>query len=182
MKRIRLTVAYDGTNYHGWQIQKNAITIESELNAAITDLLGKETAVIGASRTDAGVHSKGNIAVFDTDTQIPAEKIYGALNARLPEDIRIVKSDEVPLDWHPRHQDCRKTYEYRISVGKVQFPTGRLYSHFTYHSLDVRAMKEASVYFMGEHDFASFCAAGSQAETTVRTIYDKSMPESQISL
>lgn len=171
MKRIRLFVAYDGTAYHGWQIQPNAVTIESELNRAISDLVGCETMVIGASRTDAGVHSKGNVAVFDSDTKIPAEKIAGAINARLPEDIRIVKSDEVDLDWHPRHQDCRKTYEYRITMGKVQLPTQRLYSHFTYHDIDIEAMKAACGAFIGEHDFASLCAAGSQAETTVRTIY-----------
>ena len=171
MKRIRLFVAYDGTAYHGWQIQKNAVTIESELNRAIGDLVGCEVAVIGASRTDAGVHSMGNVAVFDSDTRIPAEKIAGAINARLPEDIRIVKSDEVALDWHPRHQDCRKTYEYRITMGRVQLPTQRLYSHFTYHDVDEEAMKAACGYFIGEHDFASLCAAGSQAETTVRTIY-----------
>lgn len=170
-KRIRLFVAYDGTAYHGWQIQKNAITIESELNRAISDLVGSDIQVIGASRTDAGVHSLGNVAVFDSDTRIPAEKIAGAINARLPEDIRVVKSDEVPLDWHPRHQDCRKTYEYRISIGRVQLPTQRLYSHFTYHEVDLGAMQAACQYFIGEHDFASLCAAGSQAETTVRTIY-----------
>ncbi|MCQ2525705.1 MAG: tRNA pseudouridine(38-40) synthase TruA [Lachnospiraceae bacterium] len=171
MKRIRLFVAYDGTAYHGWQIQPNAVTIESELNRAISDLVGCETMVIGASRTDAGVHSKGNVAVFDSDTKIPAEKIAGAINARLPEDIRIVKSDEVDLDWHPRHKDCRKTYEYRITMGKVQLPTQRLYSHFTYHDIDIEAMKAACGAFIGEHDFASLCAAGSQAESTVRTIY-----------
>lgn len=171
VKRIRLFVAYDGTAYHGWQIQKNAVTIESELNRAISDLVGSDVMVIGASRTDAGVHSMGNVAVFDSNTRIPAEKIAGAINARLPEDIRVVKSDEVPIDWHPRHQDCKKTYEYRITRGRVQLPTKRLYSHFTYHDIDVDAMKAACGAFLGEHDFASLCAAGSQAETTVRTIY-----------
>lgn len=171
LKRIRLFVAYDGTAYHGWQIQKNAVTIESELNRAISDLVGTEVMVIGASRTDAGVHSMGNVAVFDSNTRIPAEKIAGAINARLPEDIRIMKSDEVALDWHPRHQDCRKTYEYRISMGRVQLPTQRLYSHFTYQQVDIETMKAACGYFIGEHDFAALCAAGSQAETTVRTIY-----------
>ena len=171
-RRIRIKVAYDGTAYHGWQLQSNAVTIESELNRAISDLLGREVTVTGASRTDAGVHALGNIAVFDCDSPIPAEKFAGAINARLPEDIRVVLSDEVSSDWHPRHQDCRKTYEYRIRAGRCMLPTERLYSHFTYNRLDVEAMKEASGYFAGEHDFASFCAAGSQAESTVRTIYD----------
>lgn len=171
-KRVRLTVAYDGTNYHGWQVQNNAVTIEGMLNEAITDLLGKQISVIGASRTDAGVHAYGNVAVFDTDSPIPSEKMAGAINARLPEDIRVIKSDEVPLDWHPRHQDCRKTYEYRISMGTVYLPTKRLYAHFTYKNLDIAAMQKACEFFVGEHDFAAFCAADSQAESTVRTIYD----------
>lgn len=177
VKRIRLKVAYDGTNYHGWQIQNNATTIEGELNRAITELLGVKVAVIGASRTDAGVHAMGNIAVFDTDSRIPAEKMAGAINARLPEDIRVISSDEVPIDWHPRHQDCRKTYEYRISIGKVCLPTDRLYSYFTYHMLDVEEMKKAAGGFIGEHDFAAFCAADSSAETTVRRIYDLQVEE-----
>ncbi len=171
MRRIRLFVAYDGTNYHGWQIQKNSNTIEAVLNGAISDLLETEIQVIGASRTDAGVHARGNVAVFDCESRIPAEKMAGAINARLPEDIRIVKSDEVDTNWHPRKQDCRKTYEYRITSGKVQLPTKRLYSHFTYNNLNVNAMKKACAPFIGEHDFAAFCAAGSQADSTIRTIY-----------
>ena len=95
MKRVRLIVSYDGTNYCGWQIQNNGITIEEVLNKALKDLLGEEIAVIGASRTDSGVHALGNVAVFDTETRIPAEKICFALNQRLPADIRIQKSDEV---------------------------------------------------------------------------------------
>lgn len=172
MRRIRLKVAYDGTAYHGWQIQKNQITIEGKLNEAISNLLSAEINVIGASRTDAGVHAMGNVAVFDCDSKIPAEKFAGAINARLPEDIRVLKSDEVDENWHPRKQDCRKTYEYRISTGKVQLPTKRLYSHFTYHSLNVTAMQKACDAFLGEHDFSAFCAAGSQAESMIRTIYD----------
>ena len=109
-KRIRIIVAYDGTNYHGWQLQENGITIEAELNRCLTELLGEEIRVIGASRTDAGVHALGNIAVFDTVNRMPAGKISYALNQRLPEDIRIQKSEEVPSDWHPRHCASRKTY------------------------------------------------------------------------
>ena len=110
-KRIRLSVAYDGTNYHGWQLQNNAASIEGELNRAILEVTGEEVHVIGASRTDAGVHALGNIAVFDTESRIPGEKMFYALNPALPRDIRIVRSEEVPYDWHPRRKDCRKTYE-----------------------------------------------------------------------
>lgn len=170
MKRVRLVVAYDGTNYCGWQIQPNANTIEEEINKALKDLLAEDIAVIGASRTDSGVHALGNVAIFDTETQIPSEKISFALNQRLPEDIRVVKSDEVPSDWHPRYQNSVKTYEYRIVNREIPDPTRRLYAHFTYSKLNVDEMRKASEYLVGEHDFASFCSAGSQVESTVREI------------
>ncbi len=176
-KRVRLTVAYDGTHYHGWQIQKNGITIESELNRCLSELLQEPIEVIGASRTDAGVHAWGNIAVFDTTARMPAEKISYALNQRLPEDIRIQKSEEVALDWHPRYCDSRKTYEYRIYRSEFPMPVKRLYSLFTYVKLDVEKMKEAAGYLVGEHDFKSFCTVGAQVESTVRTIYEVSVTE-----
>ena len=177
MKRVRLTVAYDGTDYHGWQIQDNGNTIEAELNRALSDLLGERIEVIGASRTDAGVHALGNVAVFDTESPMPGEKISYALNQRLPEDIRIQKSEEVPGNWHPRHCESRKTYEYRIYRGEFPMPVKRLYSHFSYHALDVEKMREAGAYLEGEHDFRSFCQAGAQAESTVRTVYSLEVEE-----
>lgn len=176
-RRVRLWVAYDGTNYHGWQIQNNGVTIESELNKALSQLLGEEIAVIGASRTDSGVHALGNVAVFDTCSPIPPEKICYALNARLPEDIRVQKSEEVPGDWHPRHCASRKTYEYRIYRGEISQPIRRLYTYHTYRSLDVDAMRQAAGYLVGKHDFKSFCQVGSQAETTVREIYSLELLE-----
>lgn len=177
-KRIRLWVAYDGTNYHGWQIQKNGITIESELNRAISDLLGEEIQVIGASRTDSGVHALGNVAVFDTDSPIPAGKYAYAINARLPEDIRVTKSEEVPKDWHPRKCESRKTYEYRIFLGEILQPVKRLYCHHVYRPLDVEAMQRAASFLMGEHDFKSFCQENVQVESTVRTLYEASVLQS----
>ena len=176
-KRVRLTVAYDGTNYHGWQVQNNGITIESELNRCLSDLFGEQIEVIGASRTDAGVHALGNIAVFDTTARMPAEKVSYALNQRLPEDIRIQRSDEVAPDWHPRHCESRKTYEYRIYRGEFPMPVRRLYSYFTYHSLNVKEMQEAAALLTGEHDFKSFCQTGAQVESTIRTIYESAVEE-----
>lgn len=170
-KRIRMTVAYDGTNYHGWQLQNNGITIEAELNRCLTDLLGEEIRVIGASRTDAGVHALGNVAVFDMTGRMPGNKIAYALNQRLPEDIRIQKSEEVDGDWHPRRRESRKTYEYRIYRGEFPMPVKRLYSYFVYTPLDVGRMREAAAYLEGEHDFKSFCQTGAQVESTVRTIH-----------
>lgn len=171
MKRIRLLISYDGTNYCGWQVQINGITVEEIINKALTELLGEPIEVIGASRTDSGVHAVGNVAVFDSETRIPAEKISFALNQRLPNDIRIQKSDEVPLDWHPRFQNSVKTYEYQILNRRFPDPLKRLYTHFVYMPLDVEKMKQAAAYLVGEHDFASFCSAGSQVQSTVRTIY-----------
>ncbi len=170
-KRVRLIVAYDGTNYHGWQVQPGVVTIESELNRCLSALLQEEIQVIGASRTDSGVHALGNVAVFDTIARMPAEKISYALNQRLPEDIRIQKSEEVAADWHPRYCDSRKTYEYHIYRGEFPMPIKRLYSLHTYHKLDVAKMKDAASYLEGEHDFKSFCQTGAQVESTVRTIY-----------
>lgn len=171
MKRVKLVVAYDGTNYCGWQLQPNGITIEEVLNKHLSDLLREPIQVMGASRTDSGVHALGNVAVFDTQSRIPAEKICFALNQRLPQDVRIQASEEVPLTFHPRKQNCVKTYEYQILNRKLEVPTKRLYAHFCYFPLDEGKMQQAAQYLLGEHDFQSFCSAGHQAEDTVRTLY-----------
>lgn len=172
MKRIKLTVAYDGTAYRGWQVQPNGITIEEVLNKALSDLLKEPVSVIGASRTDSGVHGLGNVAVFDTENRMPGDKICFAVNQRLPEDVRVVHSEEVPLDWHPRKQNCTKTYEYKILNCRIEVPTRRLYAHFCHYPLDVEKMRQAAAYLIGEHDFASFCASNHQAEETVRNLYE----------
>jgi len=170
-KRVFLKIAYDGTNYCGWQVQDNGITVEQVINQTLTQLLGEEITVIGASRTDSGVHALGNVAVFDTETRIPSEKISFALNQRLPADIRIQESREVAADFHPRRCSSRKTYEYKILNRRFAVPTERLYSHFVYMPLDVEKMKKGAEYIVGEHDFKSFCSSRSQVENTVRTIY-----------
>ena len=170
MKRIKLTVAYDGTNYCGWQIQPNGITVQEILENCLEDLTGKKTEILGASRTDAGVHAFGNVAVFDTDMRMPGEKFSFALNQRLPEDIRIQKSEEVSLDFHPRYRESEKTYLYRILNRQFPIPTERLYSHFTYIPLDVEKMAEAGRYLVGEHDFKSFCGNKRMKKSTVRRL------------
>jgi len=170
MKRIKLIVAYDGTNYCGWQVQPNGITIEEVLNKALKKLTGEDILIIGASRTDSGVHAMGNVAVFDTETTIPPEKIAVALNQRLPEDIVIVKSEEVAADFHPRYCDCSKTYEYHIINTRIPVPTKRLTNYFVSYVLDIEKMREAASYLVGEHDFVSFCNVRTDVENTVRTI------------
>ena len=170
--RVKMIVAYDGTNYKGWQVQPNGITIEEVLNKNLSNLLGEQIVVSGASRTDSGVHSLGNIAVFDTNTRMPADKIAFALNQRLPEDIVVQGSCEVEDGWHPRYQNSRKTYEYRILNRTFRMPTRRLDTYFYHYPLDVEKMKKAASYLEGEHDFKSFCNVHTQVEDTVRTIYD----------
>lgn len=145
-------------------MQPNGITIEEVLNRHLSSLLGEEITVTGASRTDSGVHSLGNVAIFDTTTRMPADKISFALNQRLPEDIVVQGSCEVPADWHPRYQNSRKTYEYRILNRTFRMPTRRLDTYFYHHSLDVEKMSRAAVYLEGEHDFKSFCAVNAAGE------------------
>ena len=179
-RRILLITAYDGTNYCGWQVQKNGETIEGVLNRELSRLFGAEIAVIGASRTDSGVHALGNVAVFDTEARMPADKVAYALNSRLPGDIRIQRSLEVPPDFHPRKTACVKTYEYRILNREFELPSERLNSYFFRRELDVERMKAACPYFLGEHDFKSFCSIHTQAETTVRTIYSLEVLEEEL--
>lgn len=170
MKRVKLTVAYDGTNYCGWQVQPNGITVQEILNQCLSEFTGEKIETIGASRTDAGVHALGNVAVFDTEMRMPGDKFSFALNQRLPEDIRIQKSEEVEMDFHPRYVKSEKTYEYHILNRRFPIPTERFYSHFTYIPLDIERMREAASYLIGEHDFKSFCGTGAQVKTTVRTV------------
>ena len=155
--RVKLVVAYEGTNYCGWQGQPNGITSEEVLNRELSRLLGESITVTGASRTDAGVHSLGNVAVFDTNTRMPAEKISYALNRSLPEDIVVQSSEEVSLSYHPRKCNSLKTYEYRILNRTFPDPTRRLNSYFYHWPLDVDRMREAAAFLVGEHDFSIFC-------------------------
>ncbi len=169
-KRIMLTVAYDGTLYHGFAFQENTLTIEGILNDSIEALTGEKTEVIGASRTDAGVHAFGNVVVFDTTATIPSEKFGAALNTKLPDDIRIMESSEVPADFHPRKCYSEKTYEYHILNTKTPIPTKRYYTWNCTYPLDEEKMNQAAAYLVGEHDFTSFCNVESQAISHVRTI------------
>ena len=171
-RRIRLTVAYDGTNYCGWQLQPNGNTIQAELEKALGSLLKEEVRVHGASRTDSGVHALGNVAVFDTNARMDASRVAFALNTYLPPDIRIRQSDEVPLTWHPRFRETVKTYEYRICNSTFPDPLQRLYSLFYHYPLDDVLMREAAACLKGTHDFTSFCTMQPHVTDRVRTIYD----------
>lgn len=171
MKKIKLEIAYDGTDYCGWQTQPGLPSIEETVNHALSELLGEKIRMTGASRTDSGVHALGNVAVFRSDTRIPAEKISYALNQRLPEEIRIQDSCEVPECFHPRYDAKKKRYCYRILNSTFALPTERLYSHFFYTNLDIDKMKKGAAYLLGSHDFKGYCSARTTVENTVRTIF-----------
>ena len=170
--RVKLVVAYDGTDYCGWQVQPNGITVEEVLNRELSRLLKEEITVTGASRTDSGVHSLGNVAVFDTDTRMPAEKISYAINQRMPEDIVVQDSCEVPEDFHPRFAASQKTYEYKILNRKFPMPTLRRDTLFYCHPLDEGRMRQGAQFLVGTHDFTSFSSVKAQTNTFVRTVYE----------
>ena len=171
MRNVCLGVQYDGTRYAGFQVQPDCLTIQSELQAALTSLLGQPTRIIGASRTDAGVHAFGQVATFTTENAIPVERIVNALNALLPADIVCVAADEVPADFHPQYAAQRKQYSYRILNRELPSPFLGRYAWHVRRPLDVEAMREAGQHLVGEHDFAAFCAAHGSAKTSLREVY-----------
>lgn len=171
LRRIMLVISYDGTNYCGWQVQPNGISVQTVLQAAIEDLVGEKINLTGASRTDSGVHALGQVAVFDTHMGIAQERFAMALNQRLPRDIAIQASVEVPLSFHPRYQKTSKTYEYKILNARKPQPLCRLYSYFVPQRLNLSAMETAAGYLCGTHDFKNFASTKSNVKDTVRTVY-----------
>ena len=169
--RVKLVIAYDGTAYVGWQVQKNGISVQQRVNEAVSELFGQHIEVIGASRTDAGVHAEGNVAAFDVDTRMPAEKIAFALNQRLPEDIVVQSSEEVDGEFHPRFDAVEKTYEYHIINCRQPQPLKNRHCYFYHYPLDVEQMRAGCAPLIGEHDFTSFASAHAQTKTYIRTIY-----------
>lgn len=169
--KVLLTVAYDGSGYYGWQRQNNFITVQKKLEEALSELLRKEVTVRGASRTDTGVHAMAQGAVFNEETTIPVDKIPYAVNSFLPDDIVVTGAREVSEDFHPQYSVIDKTYEYKILNSEFKNPKLIRYTDFVREKLDISKMQRACKYFIGEHNFKAFCASGSTAKTTVRTIY-----------
>lgn len=169
--RVVLVIEYDGTNYCGWQVQKNGVSIQQRVEEAVERAVGVKTAVHSAGRTDAGVHAYGQVAHFDAETDIPADKFFYVLNTLLPDDIRIKKSYEAEGDFHARFSAKGKHYRYVIRNAREKGAIDRLYSMFEPVPLDLGRMKEAAKYIEGTHDFAAFCAAGTDIKGTVRTVY-----------
>lgn len=172
MKRMfKLTVAYDGTHYCGWQRQLNGPTIEGELVKACEQIFKNPFNIIGSSRTDAGVHALGQVVSLEVESDILLSKLVPAINHYLPRDIVVQDSQEVGLDFHPRYMAKEKTYSYKIYNARVPLPQLSRYTYFYYKTLDIELMKHATKHFIGEHDFIAFSTLGSSVKTTIRTIY-----------
>ncbi|MEG1472959.1 MAG: tRNA pseudouridine(38-40) synthase TruA [Christensenella sp.] len=169
--RTALIIEYDGTNYCGWQVQKNGVSVQQKLEEAVSRAVGVRTAVTGAGRTDAGVHALGMVAHFDAETDIPADKFFYVLNTFLPEDIRIKKSYEVSADFHARFCAKGKHYRYVIRNTRERGAIDRAFCMFVPEILDIERMREAAKSIEGTHDFAAFCASGTDIKGTVRTVY-----------
>lgn len=172
MKNIKLTIEYIGTQYAGWQRQEGARTIQGEIERALTCITGENIEIHGSGRTDAGVHALGQVASFNTSSKIPGDKIKYALNQHLPEDIRILKSEEVAEDFHARFSAKAKTYVYRIQTGNVRRPFEQGRAYYVRSQLNISKMESESRKLIGEHDFSAFKSEGSSAKTFVRKIHD----------
>lgn len=170
MKRILLTVEYDGTNYAGWQRQTNGLAVQQVLEEALRQATGEPITVTGASRTDAGVHALGQAVHFDTNSRIPPEKYPFVLNTMLPRDVRVHTGREVPAGFHARFMTCGKRYTYRIINSRHASAIRRNTHVHVPLPLDLAPMQQAAQTLLGQHDFAAFQAAGGTAKTTVRTI------------
>ncbi len=168
----KLTMAYDGTNYHGWQRQKNGITVQEVMEDVLGKMFGVPTAVTGCSRTDAGVHAKVYVCSFSGETTIPSDKIPFVLNTMLPDDIRAYECVVMHDSFNARFETVSKAYEYKILNRCFHDPLLRNYAWHYPVKLDIEKMKKAAEIIRGKHDFASFCAAGSVVKSTVRNVTD----------
>lgn len=170
--RVKLTLTYDGTDFFGWQIQPNAITVQEVVQKALEELTGEKIKLVGSGRTDAGVHAKGQVAHFDINKcTIPAENVYRAVNTILPPNVKAVWSEKAEDNFDACRNAKRKTYIYRVYEKEVELPLKDRYAVRVNKGLNFEAMVSAGKLMEGEHDFKSFCSSGSGALTTVRTIY-----------
>lgn len=171
MRNIKLTIQYDGTNYHGWQSQKNAITVQETLEKAILALTKVKPQIVGCSRTDTGVHAQRFVCNFKTETKIPCDKLPLALNTHLPNDIICLLAEDADGNFNSRYSAKKKCYTYYIQNSRFPdvFKTNYAW-HFPYKT-DLLKMQKAAEAFLGEHDFIGFAASGFTVKTTVRTIY-----------
>ncbi len=169
--RYALLISYDGTNYGGWQIQPNSVTVQSKMEEAALGLFGVPTPVTASGRTDSGVHARAQVCHFDAQTTIPAEKLADAFNMRLPEDISVIASAAAPQGFDSNRNAKKKTYCYRMYISPRRNPLKDRYSAWVKGTADVNKMQYISRFFEGEHNFKAYSKSGSTAKTTVRTVY-----------
>ena len=169
MRNIKLTLQYDGSAYHGWQIQDNAVTIQEVLEKTLKKITGERISVIGCGRTDAGVHALGYVCNFRSAMSIPAERIPYAINSCLPDDIVCIGAKDVPPDFHAKSSAKKKRYTYYIN--NAPFPDIFSHSWHVRFPLDISDMQQAAKAFLGTHDFLGFASSGFSVKTTVRTVY-----------
>ncbi len=170
MRRVLLVVQYDGTDYHGFQRQPGLPTVQEELERALSELLGEDTTITGAGRTDAGVHALGQTATFETDRPIPIEHLAGALTDLLPNAVSVVSAVEVPADFHPRYDAVGKLYGYRILNRELPSPFIGRYAWHVPQPLDVALMREGAERLLGTHDFVAYSSSGGSVTDTVREL------------
>ncbi|MCE5268330.1 MAG: tRNA pseudouridine(38-40) synthase TruA [Planctomycetaceae bacterium] len=176
MRTLRLTIAYDGTDYAGWQFQPDQPTVQQTLETALEKVTGQRIRVLASGRTDAGVHALGQAVRVETESSLPADVLRRALNANLPDDIAVLDVTEVPEGYHPTSDVVRKRYRYVIHDGPVRDVFHRRYCwHYIYARLDAEAMHRAAAALLGKHDFRSFETSGAERATSVRTIFDISV-------
>ncbi len=177
MKRMKMVIEYDGSGYHGFQRQNNAHTVQAELEAQILRITGEQVTVSGAGRTDAGVHARGQVIAFSTNSPIPDTRWKYALNRYLPEDIKVLESQEVDESFHPAFDAVRKRYQYRIYRQRPGAVFVRKYALLNTEKLNLDAMMEACNEIIGYHDFHAFCSSGATSKTFDRTVYQCSLHE-----
>lgn len=170
MKRLLLTIRYDGHRYHGWQVQNNALTVQQVLQDAIESLYGKRLDVIGCSRTDSGVHANMYCVSFDTEMSIPEDNVVQALNGFLPKDIAVIDCREVSSDFHPRYFTRSKEYVYKIHNGSVRDPFLADYAYYYHPHIDAEYLNREAKAYVGTYDYKGFCSIKSDVENTVRTV------------
>jgi len=175
MTPFKITVAYDGTDFNGWQRQPEGTSIQALIEDALRELDGREVTVTGAGRTDAGVHALAQVAAFSLERAIEPDALVRAVNVRLPESIRVLMANPVEASFHPRFGAKTKRYRYRIWNADVLSPFERRYAWHIIDRLDVDAMHAAAQLLVGTHDFAAFCGTGSDAATTTRTVVSASL-------
>ena len=181
LRTIKITLSYDGTDFSGFQRQSNARSVQAEIEAALAPIEGGDVTVAGAGRTDSGVHALAQVASFDLSSPIATDELFRALNATLPEDVRVLSVAEAEPGFHARFSARSKAYRYRICNTTVMSPFERRFAWHISRKLDLEAMKDAARGLVGEHDFASFQAAGGEVKTSVRVITRSEWTEQPIS-